>query len=185
MNFNKHYDLVGKHSFLSPSSYSWLNYSEEKLIERYLNYKAIERGTRLHAIAASLIEEGLTMPRTKKTFDRYVNDAIGFGLNPERPLLYSSNCFGTADAINFEKNKLRIHDLKTGVTPASIKQLEIYAALFCLEYDIRPNDIQTELRIYQNNDVVITKPTGDEILPIMDKIITSDKILEHLNHEGE
>ena len=113
----------------------------------------------------------------------YVNDAIGFKMKPEQPLYYSSNCFGTADTISFKNDLLRIHDLKTGVTQASLHQLEIYTALFCLEYNIKPADIDIELRIYQYDDILIGNPTADIILPIMDKIIRFDKILTAIKEE--
>ena len=175
--------LEGKHAFLGASQYSWLNYDNDKLIDRYKNWKATERGTRLHALAAEHIKLGIKMPRNTVTLNNYINDAIGYGMDPEVLLYYSDNCFGTADAISFKKNFLRIHDLKTGVTPASIKQLDIYAALFCLEYDIRPGDIGMELRLYQNNDIIISNPEADEIFPIMDKIITFDKIIDEIKSE--
>jgi hypothetical protein len=113
----------------------------------------------------------------------YINDAIGFKMETEQVLYYSDNCFGTADAISFKQNLLRIHDLKTGTTPASPVQLEIYTALFCLEYGIDPNNIDIELRIYQNDDVIIHEPVREDILYIMDKIITFDKEIEKLNME--
>ena len=180
MNFNKHYALEGRHAFLSASQYHWLNYDEDKLSERYISWKAAQRGTELHEVAAKLITLGVKMPRTKKTFDAYVNDAIGFKMTPEVVLYFSDNCFGTADTISFNKDFLRIHDLKTGVIPASIKQLEIYAAIFCLEYDIKPSEIGMELRIYQNDDILIHSPEVDEIVPIMDKIIFFDKCLNKI-----
>ena len=183
MQWNNHYALEGKHAFLSASQYHWLNYDDDKLIERYKNFKAVQKGTELHDLAAKHIKLGIKMPRTNKTLDRYINDAIGFGMSPEVLLYFSNNCFGTADSISFKKNFLRIHDLKTGVTPASIKQLEIYAALFCLEYEIEPGNIEMELRIYQNNDVVITNPEADEIFPIMDRIITFDRLIEQMKEE--
>ena len=180
MNFNKHYALEGKHAFLSASQYHWLNYDEDKLIERYSNWQAAQRGTEFHALAAQLISMGVKLPRNKKTFNSYVNDGIGFNMTPEVLLYFSDNCFGTADTISFNKDFLRIHDLKTGVVPASIKQLEIYAALFCLEYDIKPSEIGMELRIYQNDDILIANPEVDEIVPIMDKIISFDKCLNKI-----
>ncbi len=183
MQWNKHYSLEGRHAFLSASQYHWLNYDDDKLVDRYLNFKATQRGTELHALAAKHIELGIKMPKTKKTFDQYVNDAIGFGMDPEVLLYFSDNCFGTADAISFKKDFLRIHDLKTGVTPASIKQLEIYAALFCLEYEVEPGNIGMELRLYQNNEVIITNPEADDIFPIMDRIISFDKVIEKLKSE--
>lgn len=183
MNFNKHYNLEGRHAFLSASQYHWLNYDDDKLIERYYTWKAAQEGTELHDIAARLIKKGIKLPKSKKTLNMYVNDAIGYNMQPEQPLYFSDNCFGTADSISFRKDFLRIHDLKTGVTPASIKQLEIYAALFCLEYEHEPGKIGIELRIYQNNDVIISTPTAEEILPVMDRIMRFDKIISRLRSE--
>lgn len=180
MNFNKHYDLKDKHAFLSPSSYAWLRYSDEKLVERYLNAQAIERGTRLHALAAQLITERIRPTKNRMSFNNYVNDAIGFMMTPEVPLFYSGNCFGHTDAISFDKNFLRIHDYKSGVTKASMDQLYIYDALFCLEYGISPFDIEGELRIYQSNDIATVPHDPNVTKDIMDKIITSDKIIDGL-----
>ena len=183
MNFNKHYGLEGKHAFLSASQYHWLNYSEEKLVDRYNNWKAAEKGTRIHEIAASLINEGIALPRSNQTLNMYVNDGITYKMTTEQILYYSENCFGTADTISFKRDFLRIHDLKTGTTPASMKQLEIYAALFCLEYSVKPSDIKMELRIYQNNEKNIFVPTAEDIFPVMDKIVTSDRIIIELKGE--
>ena len=174
----------GSHAFLGASKYSWLNYTEDKLKETYKNLLAKERGTKLHNIAKELIEESIKLPKSNKTLNMYVNDAIGFKMRPEQVLYYSDNCYGTADAIIFKKNFLRIHDLKTGVTPASLHQLEIYASLFCLEYDIKPNDIEMELRIYQNDDILVGNPKAEDILPIMNKIIIFDRIIDEIK-EGE
>lgn len=118
---------------------------------------------------------------TFETVKTYINDGIGFRMTPEQPLVYSELFYGTADTISFKQDFLRIHDLKTGLIPAHIEQLEIYAALFCLEYAIRPGDIQTELRIYQNDEILYHNPQADEILPIMDKIISDNKYLQKIN----
>lgn len=185
MNWNTHSDLVGTHAFLSASKPYWLNYNEEKLLAAYSNYLAIRRGTELHEFAAKMIEKGndygfrlLENNSTlTKTVSMYVNDAVGFRMRPEKVLYYSDNAFGTCDAIAFDNGYLRIHDLKTGVHPANLDQLRIYTAYFCLQNKIRPRDIGCELRIYQNGDVFVNNPTVDEIVPIMDKIIWSDKIL--------
>lgn len=185
MNFNKHYKLAGQHAFMSASQPFWLNYSEEKIVDRWFTWQAAQRGTKLHALAADLITEGIKLPRSKKTLNMYVNDAIGFKMTPEQVLYYSDNCFGTADAIAFRKDILRIHDLKTGVTKPHIEQLRIYAALFCLEYNIAPGDIQIELALYQNNDIVHESADAEIILPIMDKIITFDKVLTKIQSEEE
>lgn len=175
MNFNEHWELEGQHAFLSASKYHWVNYDEEKLASAYAKQQAVEKGIRLHRLAEELINMGIKLQKTRKTLNMYVNDAIGFKMTPEVVLLYSENCFGTADCIAFRHNWLRIHDLKTGGTRASMKQLEIYAALFCLEYKISPNDIHTELRIYQDDEVLIHRPDPSDIMYIMDKIISADK----------
>lgn len=183
MNFNQHFNLAGRHAFLGASKYHWVNYDDEKLVDTYSKFLAVQRGTELHDIAAKLIKLGLKQPKSKKTFNMYVNDAIGFKMTPEQVLYYSDNCFGTADSISFRNGLLRIHDLKTGVTPAHMEQLMIYAALFCLEYKMKPSEIEMELRIYQSDEVVVHNPEVDEIVPIMDKIVTFDKILTRIKSE--
>lgn len=178
MHFNDHWKLKDKHAFLGASQCSWLNYDEERLITVYQNMMAKERGTRLHAFAAECISLNQKLPRSNKTLNLYVNDAIGYHMTPEQILYYSDNCFGTADAILFKNNFLRIHDLKTGVGKTHIEQLEIYAALFCLEYKFDPEKIGVELRIYQNDEVRIYQPLPEEIRSIMNQIIEFDKIIE-------
>ena len=113
----------------------------------------------------------------------YVNDAIGYKMLPEQILYYSENCFGTADTIGFRNNFLRVHDLKTGEIPAHMEQLYIYVALFCLEYRIKPADIDIECRIYQNDQILYDKPSVDIIVPIMDKIVTADKIIKKIKEQ--
>nr|DAY24485.1 MAG TPA: Protein of unknown function (DUF2800) [Caudoviricetes sp.] len=183
VKFNNHSQLNGAHAFLSASKYHWLNYSPDKLIESFRTSQAAAKGTRLHELAAEHIRLKMRMPRNKVTFNNYVNDAIGFRMVPEQVLFYSVNCFGTADAISFDKGLLRIHDLKTGVHPAKVDQLMIYAALFCLEYDERPGAINYELRIYQNDDIQVANPEGEDIARIMDTIIQFDKLIEKIKEE--
>lgn len=183
MNFNDHSRLEGQHAFLGASQYHWINYTEEKLAERYSNFLATLKGTELHEFAATCIKLKQKLPRSEKTLNMYVNDAIGYRMQPEQILYYSENCFGTADAISFKDNFLRIHDLKTGTIPAKMEQLKIYVALFCLEYKIKPSSIKIELRIYQNDDVQVHNPTAEEILPIIDKIITFDKRINKIKSE--
>lgn len=180
MKFNDHSRLIGCHAFLSASQYHWVNYDDDKLIERFNTYQASQRGTQLHEFAATCIELGQRLPRSPKTLNLYVNDAIGFHMTPEQVLYYSENCFGTADAICFRNDFLRIHDLKTGETPAHMEQLEIYASLFCLEYNKDPNNIDIELRLYQSNEVSILKPEKTEILYIMEKIKHFDSKIKEL-----
>ena len=182
MIFKKHFNLEGLHAPFSPSQSSWLRYDDNKVKEVYLNKKAAEMGTRLHQWAKDTIDLGIKQPRSNKTLYAYVNDAIGFKMDTEVVLFYSERFFGTADAISFRNNKLRIHDLKTGSRPVKMEQLEIYAALFCLEYKHKPEDIKIELRVYQNDDVLVHIPAPEDITEIMEKIKHVDKLL--VSNEG-
>ena len=184
MNFNRHLNLEGLHAPFSASQSSWLRYDDNKVREVYLNKQAAMMGTRLHAWAKDTIDLGIKQPRSKKTIYAYVNDAIGFKMNTEVVLYYSDRFFGTADAISFRNNMLRIHDLKTGKTPVHMEQLLIYAALFCLEYKIKPGEIDIELRIYQNDEILYLNPTAEDVVPIMDKIVHFDKLLKEMEEEG-
>lgn len=184
MNFNDHYKLRGAHAFLSASSYHWVNYTDEKLINRYLSHLEAARGTALHAYADMAIRLRRKQPRNNQTLNRYINDAIGYRMTPEQILFYSENAFGTVDAISFRDDILRIHDLKNGVTRASMMQPRVYNALFCLEYEVNPKDIQTELRIYQNDEIEIENPDPDEIMEIMERIQVFDKIIQELKKEA-
>ncbi len=183
MIFNKHSDLAGRHAFLSASKYHWTNYDEEKLERTYLTALAVQRGNELHAFAHEAIRLGIKLPRNTTTLNMYVNDAIGFRMSPEQILFYSQNCFGTADAIGFKKDLLRVHDLKTGTIPASARQLEVYAALFCLEYRMNPFEIGVELRIYQSNEVQVYLADPDDLMHLMDKIIVFDRRIEEIKKE--
>jgi hypothetical protein len=184
MLFNQHNNLEGTHAPFSPSQSSWLRYDDDQLVEVYTARRASERGTILHSWAKQTIDLGLKQPRSKQTIYAYVNDAIGFRMSTEVTLFYSERFYGTADAICYDnRNKiLRIHDLKTGKIPAKMEQLEVYAALFCLEYKIKPIEIEKiELRIYQNDEIVYGEPTADRIQDIMDTIVHFEKVL--MKHE--
>ncbi len=183
MNFNKHSSLQGLHAFLGASKYSWINYDDDHLRAAWKNAIATKRGTELHDLAAKCIKLNQRLPRSDKTLNMYVNDAIGYRMTPEQPLFYSENCFGTCDAISFRKNQLRIHDLKTGITPAHMEQLLIYASLFCLEYGIKPSTIDIELRIYQADEIIGYIPEADEIVHIMDKIVYFDNLIKEMKAE--
>lgn len=186
MKFNTHYNLEGLHAPFSPSQSAWLRYDDDKTLEIYANKKAAEMGTRLHKWAQDTIDLGIKQPRSNKTLYAYVNDAIGFKMSTEVVLFYSERFFGTADAISFKNKTLRIHDLKTGKIgkiETHIEQLEIYAALFCLEYKVKPGDIDIELRVYKQDEVLCHNPTAEEIVPIMDKIVHLDKLLEKMDYE--
>ena len=213
MNWNNHSQLVGKHALLSPSGYQWIRYSadesREALYNKYRAEYAQTIGTLLHEYACKRIKYKMRLKKHDKDgvlfylidhgvplnvidsdyiFENllyYVNDAIGYRMDPEVVLYYSDNCFGTADSITFSKNLLRIHDLKTGRIPAHMEQLQVYAALFCLEYGKKPADIDIELRMYQPENLVTLKPEIDEIVPIMDAIVSHDKYLTKIKGEGE
>lgn len=201
MLFNDHSKLEGKHAFLGASTFRWINWSDEVFESRYYGQFAQEKGTCIHELASQLIKGRIRLTsEDKKLIDfklyssnipkgaynseeillnliPFVNDAIGFHMQSEVILYYSINCFGTTDAIAFnEKQKfLRIHDLKTGITAPHIEQLLIYAALFCLEYHKKPNDIKIELRIYHNLDIITHIPEPSEIENFMHMIINRNK----------
>lgn len=202
MIFNKHSELEGSHAILSPSGYSWLNYkNEDEFFRRFKSAYAQAIGTSIHSLARELIDNKIRLNKHDKkvavihliedgiprsvidaedwydTLMAYVNDAIGFRMTPEVPLLYSPNAFGTTDAIAFKDNVLRIHDLKTGVTPAKMDQLILYAAYFCLEYKVKPKDIETHLRIYQSKEVLILDPEPMDIMDAMEQTILADKVI--------
>ena len=178
MKFNKHKNLEGLHAPFAASKPHWLRYTDERALEVYNNIQAKIRGTKLHEWAKMSIDLGLKQPRTKQTLHAYVNDAIGFHMDTEVVLFYSKNFFGTADTICFRNNVLRIHDLKTGKHEASMEQLLVYVAIFCLEYHVKFADLKDcELRIYQNDEIIVHHPTVEEIVPIIDTIVHLDKLI--------
>lgn len=223
MNYNDHSKLKEQHAVLSPSSFSWINYSKDDILEklnaRYYATLRMPMGTALHEFAAtnitlrqkisskslkslipmiklflkakgysdSLINyAGMLPEHVYQTLILYINDCIGFRMDPEVILFYSNNCFGTTDAISFTQDKvLRISDLKTGDTPAHMEQLLIYAALFCLEYHFKPNELKIETRLYQFGNVTeLLDITPSMMVPIMDQIIACDKYLEGIKQGG-
>lgn len=207
MIFNQHSDLEGQHAFLGASKYSWLNYDKEKLELAYKRQYANTIGTVLHDLAhrcivnkiklskadrhlitLTLLENGVPQGLINandilETLVPFVNDAIGFRMESEQVLFYSENAFGTTDAISFKNNVLRIHDYKSGIAPVHMDQLEIYAALFCLEYNEKPENIKIELRIYQSGEVLYEEPEPETIRAIMNKIVDSDRFLRKLKEE--
>ena len=204
MNWNRHSNLEGSHAFLSASKYSWLNKTDSEIVEAYENSFAQSIGTLLHAYAADSIKYREKLRRTDARsvkFDlmrrgipefaidiqavfpnlmNYVNDAVGYQMDPEILLYYSDLCFGTTDCIQVTGDILRIHDLKTGTTVAKMDQLMIYAGLFYLEYSYKPERFRTELRIYQNGDVIVHEPEVDELREVMNAIVTKDRVLQKL-----
>ena len=199
--FNDHWKLSGKHAFLSPSGYSWIRYDEEKLITTWSKSQAATRGTELHAFASEAIRLKIKMDtRIKTTLNMYVNDVLGYRMASEQVLYGSEYCFGTADALGYFTPKkkdgilpppiLRIFDLKTGVSKASFDQLMVYAALFIMEYgrdlNITAFDIDYDLRIYQNDEILVPEFEVDpvEVIRIMDQIKTFTRILDERKAAG-
>lgn len=180
MNFTQRMNLTGKHAFLSPSGHTWLNYDEDKLTRRYLQSMDAALGVRLHSFAHEAIQLRIRQEDIQRTLNMYINDGIGFRMDTEVLLYYSDNCFGHADTICFRDNTLRIHDLKNGVNEASMDQLLIYAALFCLNFKMDPRAFNAELRIYQNDNIVVYIPEPAVIMGIMEKIKHFSAIIDRL-----
>lgn len=185
MRWTPHYLPANRpHATLSASKYHWIKYDEDKMIRAFMTQQAAQKGTELHALAALLIKHGQKLPDTGQTMSLYVNDAIGFMLQSEQVLFVSDNCYGTADAIGFRNGKLRVSDYKSGITPTSFSQLKVYVAMFCLEYKMKPFEIEIEMRIYQNDEVRLEIADPDEITHIMDKIRTFDVLINELKAEA-
>lgn len=177
-------NVAGKHAFLSPSTAKrWLHKEPDELRSAFFNSQAAARGDKLHVLAKDLITLGVKLPDNGQTLSMYVNDAIGFGMEPECPLYYTDDCFGTADALCLRDGYLRIHDLKTGIKEADMTQLLVYAGLFFLSFPFKPIDLTVVLRIYQNDEIVEVLPTVDEILFAMDRIRTQAKAIAYLREE--
>lgn len=192
MRFNDHSKIRGSHAFLSASKYHWVNYTEEKLVTTFKNTEAAARGTKLHEYAMMAINLNIRQARTQNALNMYINDAIGFGMTTEQTLFYSMNAYGTADTIHFreasrgQRGKLRIHDYKSGVSRVSMTQLYIYAAFFCLEYNVVPTSIDFEFRIYQNSNVLVevgdleSPEVAETVAMIMDKVVEFDKMINSM-----
>jgi len=188
VGFNSHPRVEGTHAILSPSNPAWLRYDRERLIDRLSTAQAAALGTEIHETAARNIARQIRLlPHPVwPVLDLYVNDAIEYGMSPERMLFYSVNCYGTADAIGFEEYTddeqfdgfLRIHDLKTGVSKASMDQLYVYAGIFCREYGYKPFRMDGELRIYQGENVHAEPIDRSYLAYVYDRIKWSDEIIE-------
>lgn len=207
--FNKHPEIKdGEHAIFAPSKkYLSRGLTEEQIYNILYSMYAAQIGILIHELCSQLIEEkqpirkdamrsmiyhtlyqakipiALIQPeRYIDTVVPYVKDAIGYDLIPEQRIVYQYPiAWGTADAIKFNPTKceLRIHDLKTGKTPASLDQLIEYAAYFYLEYHIKPGDCKTILSIYQNGEVITGYPTASDILPIMDNAVALTKYVQN------
>ena len=184
--FNDHTRLRDSHSYLSASQHAWLHYTDDEFIDKYRAAKAAVLGSRIHALAAELISLKQRLPDTEETLNMHVNDAIDFGMSPEVVLYYSPNAFGTSDAIGYDQPRhfLRVHDLKTGSNPASMEQLYVYAAYFCLEYDMPVGKLDYNFRLYQNDTIIEDEhPDKDEIAHICDMIVRRDKLINDIQEE--
>ena len=205
MNLEKSLEENGNaHALFAPSQPSWMRYeNEEQIILKLKSHYAQAIGTLTHEKAKSCIERRKKLNKSSSillelyllenkipeavidiqdlypNFMLYVNDCISMKMLPEQLLVYSEYCFGTADAISFKKNLLRINDLKTGKLPPKMDQLKGYAALFCLKHDIQPSTIKTELRIYQSGQVNLYTPDPEEIKDVMDRIVVTSNIVEN------
>lgn len=109
----------------------------------------------------------------------FVCDSIGFRMESEQKLSVSKVIEGTADAVRFypKDNLLRISDLKTGSRPAKIEQVFIYAALYCYENRLDPLKTNFEARIYQNGEIYIEQPTGEEIKSLLNTILHINEVV--------
>lgn len=191
MSLKKNTRLIGLHAFLSPSNYSWLDYDPDKLRSSYFNKQQARLGDQLHEYAQKAIELKVMQADNGSTLSSYINDAIGFRMNPEFPLYYTDDCFGTTDAISFREERwpegsrftLRISDLKTGLIAANMKQLLIYAAIFCFEYRYNPRDIKIVLRIYQNDAIEELIPDPSDIVIVMSKVRAQAAEIARLREE--
>lgn len=154
-------------------------------IENYIYNKYFdEKYNELSYTATEYIKKvGPIVDRIYDTLKDYINDGIGFKMLTEWGLKYSDNFFGHADSIIFRDKTLRIHDLKTGTTPAKMEQLLIYAALFCLEYNFKPAEIDITLGVYKKDEVAFCDPESEEIIHIMNRIVHLDKLLRKMDNE--
>jgi len=219
----------GEHATFSPSTVSWIHYSDEQFMDALKNKYRAQIGTEIHEYAAiqitlgqkcssvremakgiktfifrkyytdkyGLSELGRTLLQNMKyipnevygTLKAYINDSIAYFMVPEEcegVTDYSKDFFGTCDALYFEsKSKtLRIFDLKTGSRPAKIEQVFIYAALYCLRNKVDPYDISFDLRVYQNEEVIIADQNPDLVRQFMDTIIRFDAMVRKHNKGG-
>ena len=213
MIFVKHSNWEGKHSILSPSKWQWLNDDEESLKRRIISSYMPTVGKIIHDYACDRITYGQKLQKTDKkdiifellrnevprfvvsgldmntifeNLYNYINDCIGFRMSPEVGLGISDYGFGHTDCIGFneKENLLRVFDLKTGKIPAHMEQLIVYCAYFCIEYHKKPYEFNSELRIYQNNEIIFHNPQPEEVAPVIDNIVSKNNYITRLFKEG-
>jgi hypothetical protein len=213
VNFRRHSELEGRHAILSPSSWRWINDDIESLTKRICSQYLSTIGTILHDVARKHIKHRIKLNKYDKknvmlelveqgippmvidtinfdvmyeNFMKYVNDSIAFKMTPEVVLRVSNYLYGTTDAIKYDEEIrfLRIHDYKSGTTPAHIEQVIIYAAYFCLEYGIKPSSLSgCELRIYQAPEPIIYEPTAEELVHTIETVIMCDNFMSKMWEE--
>lgn len=151
--------------------------------------KSDKKYIRLSLLEASIPESVITRLPDDDIFETlmmYVNDCIGYRMIPEQKVEYSELFFGTCDAVRFEEREklLRISDFKSGTSPAKMEQLICYDALYrlqhCQELRIRPEEIRSELRIYQCGEIRLCTPEPDEIISVMEFIKAKDNLILNL-----
>lgn len=157
--------------------------------------REVERGVKTHIYEKYMVDTSKTYdPRVGSIFidhlrylpgeaylsvKMFVCDSIGFRMESEQKLSVSKVIEGTADAVRFypKDNLLRISDLKTGSRPAKIEQVFIYAALYCYENRLDPLKTNFEARIYQNGEIYIEQPTGEEIKSLLNTILHINEVV--------
>lgn len=137
-----------------------------------------------YKIPLQIIDAAVDFASVFDNFMIYVNDCIDYDMVPEQILYYSYNCFATTDAINrlddiMENSIVRVSDLKTGTTPVHKEQIFVYMSLVCLEYNLRPGELEFVGKIFQNGEIQEYNPTGVEIAEIMDTIVMADNIIRN------
>ena len=45
---------------------------------------------------------------------------------------------------------------------------------------MKASDITIELRIYQANDILVCVPTAEDVVQVIDKIVTFDKVINKI-----
>lgn len=159
-----------------------------KLKNRVSNIKEIEKGVKTHIYDKyaktpeyrdMLLSNIYYLPgEIYPTVKLFVNDCIGYRMQSEQKVGYSEFFWGTADAIRCVDNRLQVFDLKTGTRPAKMTQLCVYAALYCLQEHMKPDQLsEIETRIYQMGEVIVDNPPSDIIYDIMHKISDFDAVV--------
>ena len=195
--WNDHKEYEGKHALYSASGYHWLNYDDQTFVDKFYSQFSSTIGTTLHQLAhecivsriklnkhdVHLVEMALYkafVPREMydanlilETLAPFVNDCIGFRMYSEKVVFVNPYFFGTADAIRYDEKEqtLKIFDLKTGTGPVKLEQLYIYAAEFCIEYNVDPRKLKRiDTVIYQLGGTVADTTSGEYIYSIMELI---------------